>query len=131
MCLTERQINDYLNKTMKRAERRSTEDHLSSCDSCLNKVVFAYDTVREFKKLDQGGSKMNFKKHVWLISALITFTLSFIVSRFFIQLLVATILLAAKWIFDSVNARILITIYEAWRKGGEREASRILKYLEK
>ena len=66
------------------------------------------------------------KKNLWLFGAIAAFLLSFFVPRYFVQFLVATILLGAKWIFESVNARILIMIYEAWQKGGEKEASKIL-----
>jgi len=93
--------------------------------------VFAYKTVEELKKKQKGAKAMNpsWAKNLWLIGSIMTFALSFFVPRYFVQLLVATILMAVKWIFDSVNARILIMIYDAWKNGGEKEASKILKTL--
>jgi len=70
--------------------------------------------------------KPDWKRNLWLFGAIIAFVLSFLVSRYFVQLLVATILMGTKWIFDSVNARILIMIYDAWKKGGSDEASKVL-----
>ena len=127
--MTEITINDYLNNTLKADQRSEVEEHLKDCDKCLERLLFAYEAVSEFKKTKSRRTKMNFKKNIWLIGAIIAFGLSFLVSRFFIQLLVATILLGSKWIFDSVNARILIMIYDAWKKGGEKEASRIFHHL--
>ena len=70
------------------------------------------------------------KRLNWYFLAMaITFTLSFVLPRYFLQLLVATIIFGAKWIIDARNARILVMIYEAWRKGGEKGASRILEGL--
>lgn len=132
LCLTDTDLNAYLSGTLSAEKKAEAEGHLASCRGCLEKVVFAYQTVEEFNKAKQRGEKpmkSGWKKNLWLISAIITFTLSFFVPRYFVQLLVATILMAIKWIFDSVNARILIMIYDAWKHGGETEASKVLGKL--
>jgi len=132
LCITDIDLNDYLSGTLSPEKKAEAEGHLASCQGCLEKVVFAYQTVEEFNKTKQKGEKSmktGWKKNLWLFGAIITFTLSFLVSRYFVQLLVATILMATKWIFDSVNARILIMIYDAWKHGGEGEASQVLGKL--
>lgn len=132
LCLREADLNDYLNGAVPGERKAAIENHLKDCGACLEKVVFAYQTVNEFTGKKEKGveiMKSTWKRNLWLVGAILTFTLSFFVSRFFVQLLVATILMAAKWIFDSVNARILIMIYDAWKKGGEEETSKILKTL--
>ena len=132
LCLTDTDLNDYLSGTLSAEKKAEVEGHLASCTACLEKVVFAYQTVEDFNKTKQKGVKpvkSTWKKNLWLFGAIITFTLSFLVSRYFVQLLVATILMATKWIFDSVNARILIMIYAAWKHGGEGEASKVLGKL--
>ena len=67
------------------------------------------------------------KINIYLILAIAAFTLSFITGRYFLQLLVATLLLGAKWITDSKTTKMLVMIHEAWKKGGEHEASEVIK----
>ena len=132
ICLSEVDLNDYLSGSLSREKKEEIENHLKDCSTCLEKLVFAYQTVEEFNKTKQKGVKImkpTWKKNLWLFGAIITFVLSFFVPRYFIQLLVATILMAVKWIFDSVNARILIMIYDAWKKGDEKGTSNIIKTL--
>jgi len=129
VCLSETELNDYLNGDVSTGKRAEIETHLKDCNACLEKLVFAYETVRDFSALRPKGVKPvknMWKKNLWLLACIAAFALSFFVPRYFVQFLVATILLGSKWIFESVNARILITIYEAWNKGGEKEASKVL-----
>ena len=131
-CLSEVELNDYLTGALSGEERTETENHLKDCNGCLEKMVFAYQTVKGFNKTKKEGvnsMKSMWKKNLWLFGAIITFALSFFVPRYFVQLLVGTILMGVKWIFDTLNARILIMIYDAWKKGGEKEATKILKTL--
>lgn len=132
LCISEVGLNDYLSDAISGKARSEIENHLADCDACLEKLVFAYEVTRDFNRTKTKGEKrMEFvwKINVWLLGAILAFVLSFLVPRYFVQLLVATILLGTKWIFDSVNARILIMIYDAWNKGGEQEAGRILNTL--
>jgi len=146
ICISEVDLNDYLNGKVSGKRKSEIEAHFKSCDPCLEKLVFAYKTVEEFNKIKkslpagsphgeavgrQGVKPMpsNWKRNLWLVGAIITFVLSFFAPRYFVQLLVATILMGTKWIFDSVNARILIMIYDAWKKGDKDEASKVLQNL--
>jgi len=129
-CLVEVELNDYLSGAISSERKEEIENHLKDCNVCLEKLVFAYEACKEFGDKSLKGvkpMKSIWKKNVWLVGALIAFTLSFIIHRYFVQLLVATILMGIKWIFDSVNARILIMIYDAWKKGDEEEASKIIR----
>ncbi len=134
-CLSEVELDDYLSGALLPEKRAGAERHLADCAVCLEKLAFAYQTVEEFEKTKkslprrrQGAKPMKTdrKKNLWLFGAIIAFALSFFVSRYFVQLLVAAILMGIKWIFDSVNARILIMIYDAWKKGESDEAGKIL-----
>lgn len=132
LCLPEIELNDYLSGVLSPEKKTEIENHLKDCNACLEKLVFAYQAVGEFNKTKREGVKLMksiWRKNLWLFGAIIAFILSFLVPRYFIQLLVATILMGAKWIFESINARILIMIYDAWKKGGEKEATKILKTL--
>lgn len=132
LCLSEVELNDYLNGALKDGRKSQIEEHLAGCNACLEKVIFAYQAVRDLSETKSKGvkhMKPGWKRNLWLFGAILAFVLSFFVARYFVQLLVATILLGAKWIFESVNARILIMIYDAWKKGGQAEASKVLEAL--
>ncbi len=124
---TEIELSDYLNRSAKDEVRKRIEDHIACCAECLESVVSAHESVKGFKK-----RKANFMKklNIYLILAVISFLLSFAVREYFIQFLVATLLLGIKWIVDAKSTRMLVMIYEAWKKGGEKEASRILSTLD-
>lgn len=132
LCLSKIELNDYLSGAVPDKRKTEIERHLADCAACLEKLTFAYRTVKEFGETKRKGvkpMKSGWKKNSWLFGTILAFVLSFFVSRYFVQLLVAAILMGTKWIFDSVNARILIMIYDAWKKGGEHEASGILQTL--
>jgi len=117
-------LADYLDNLLSRDGRARVEDHIASCDECLNKVICAYESVKSFNKRK---AKPMGRINIYLILAIISFALSFIVPRFFLQLLVATLLLGTKWITDSRTTKMLVMIHEAWKRGGEREASEVIK----
>jgi len=71
----------------------------------------------------------NLKKNKWLIASITAFALSFAFPPVFLQFLLAAGILGGKWIFDSQNTKLLITIYDAWKKGHEKEAGEMLKTL--
>ncbi|MDD5427982.1 MAG: zf-HC2 domain-containing protein [Candidatus Omnitrophica bacterium] len=121
---TDVMLADYLDGLLSCEERRSVERHLSACAECLNKAVSAYRSVKQFKKRKaKTVGKINF----YLLFAILAFALSFILPRHFIQLLVATLLLGAKWVADSKSTKMLVMIHEAWKNGGKDEASEVIK----
>jgi hypothetical protein len=130
--LTEIELADFLENSLDPHERQSCEEHLSSCAECLTKAVSAYEVVWAFKKDRYKNRKVNMMKKInpYLMLAVMTFALSFFAPRYFLQLLLATLLLGAKWIVDSKSTKMLVMIHEAWKSGGEKEASRIIRALE-
>lgn len=131
---TDAELADFLSSSLSAKEARALiEKHLSSCNECLAKAVSAYESVRLFRKGMPAKRKGNFLKrlNIYLVLALLSFLFSFMVPRYFLQLLVATLVLGIKWVVDSKSAKMLIMIYEAWRKGGEKEASRILETIDR
>ncbi len=124
----ESELADYLSNTLTNERRKGVEDHIACCDSCLESAVSAHESVKKFKKGKPGSMK---RINIFLLLAIISFTLSFIFRDYFLQFLTATILLGAKWISDAKSTKMLVMIYEAWKKGGEKEASRILSSLDK
>jgi len=123
-CPDEASLSAYLDGSLAGDERSAVQAHIASCDACLIKVVSAHESVEAFRKQKKGTSM---KKVNWyFLGMLVSFILSFVFPRYFLQFLIAAVILAVKWIIDSRNTRMLIMIHEAWRKGGEKEASRIL-----
>jgi hypothetical protein len=115
-------LADYLDKRLSPSQRKEIEAHVIACDECLNKMVCAYETVKSQRKEKSMG-----KVSLYLIFAAISFLLSFIVPRFFLQFLVATLLLGAKWVADSKSTKMLIMIHEAWKNEGEHGASEVIR----
>ncbi len=129
---SENDIAGYMARSLSAAQMKQVEKHIAGCDECLAAVVSAYESA------GRSGSKVPFKKkagdvmkklNIYLILAILSFALSFIMPRHFIQLLVATLLLGIKWIVDAKSTKMLVMIYEAWKNGGEKEASRMLERI--
>jgi hypothetical protein len=131
---TDNELADFLAKSLSGPEMAGVRAHISGCDHCLAAVAAAYESAGPaerkgpFKKWI--GNIMK-KMNLYLIMAAISFILSFLVGRYFIQLLVATLLLGIKWVVDSKTTKMLVMIYEAWKSGGEREASMVLRRMER
>lgn len=124
----EAELADYLSDALNGEDRKRVEDHIACCNGCLESVVSAHESVKKFKKNKTGVMK---KINIYLILAVISFILSFIFRDYFLQFLTATLLLGLKWVSDAKSTKMLVMIYEAWRTGGEKEASRILSSLGK
>jgi len=136
MHLSGETLADFLSGSLPEERRAQAERHLSSCDECLEALTAAYEAVTIS---GAGGNKvfnklrkiiMN-KTNIYLLLAIISFLLSFITPRFFVQLLVVTLLLGMKWVADSRSARMLIMIREAWKRDGARGVTDILQRSEK
>lgn len=130
---TELELSAVMSGELSGPEKAKLLDHVACCEDCLKAVVSAHESVNSFNEKN-GNRKIKgpfMKKiNIYLAGAVITFSLSFIMPRFFIQFLVATMLFGIKWIVDSKSTRMLIMIYEAWKNGGEKEASRIIEALD-
>lgn len=121
---SEEALADYLSGMLPVGKRKHVEEHLAVCHECLATVVSAHESVRR--------KEMKMKKiNTYLVLAILSFTLSFIIPRFFLQLLVATLLLGIKWVADSKSTKMLIMIHEAWKKDGASGASRILENMDR
>jgi hypothetical protein len=129
---TENDIADYLARSLTAAGIKEIEEHMAGCDECLAAMVSAYESAGKpgnknsfWRKLMEIVKKLN----IYLILAILSFALSFITPRHFIQLLVATLLLGIKWIVDAKSTKMLVMIYEAWKHGGEKGASQVLNRI--
>lgn len=130
---TDIQLADYLGHTLPPDEKARLESHVASCEECLEKIVVSYDSVKGIKTgvyPKKGASGIMKKINIYLVLAIISFALSFSMPQYFFQFLLATLLLGIKWVADSKSTRMLIMIHEAWKKGGEKEASKILQSID-
>ncbi len=126
---TEIELAGFLSNSLSAKDRRRVEDHLVLCNECLEKTVSAYESVKLFggnEKIKKRRFALMKKINPYLALACLTFLLSFITPRYFIQSLVATLILGIKWVVDSKTTKMLIMIHEAWKRGGERDVSRIM-----
>jgi hypothetical protein len=119
----------FLDKLIPAEDMDRVRRHLADCPECLAKVVSAYESVKDVDKKRKVLTMNNI--NIYLALAILSFLLSFTVPRYFLQFLVATLLLGAKWIVDSKTTRMLITIYEAWKSTGAKCATRASKNLNK
>jgi hypothetical protein len=114
ICPTEELLSEYLSGDITAEERKRVEKHLASCAKCRLLVAEAYDII---KKPDT-NEILNTLKHrarenLWFFGATSTLLLSFIFPKYFIQFLVACLLMGIKWVIDSKTTRTLITVHEA------------------
>ena len=123
----------YLDKTISAEERRTVESHIASCGECLKAITAAHETISSFKNDKKKNSRRRriIKKiNPYLALAIAFFLFSFITPRFFIQSLVATLVFGIKWVADSRSTKMLVMIHDAWKRGDDKEASRILSALD-
>lgn len=127
----EEDLAGWLAGTLSGRDKEVVETHIASCDECLGKAVAAYDSVKEFYKT-RLKRKDGFMKrlNMYLVLAVIAFALSFIMPGYFLQMLVATLLLGLKWVVDSKTTKMLVMIHEAWKAGGAKEAGRVVERLD-
>lgn len=130
---TESDLADLLGGSLPKERKLQIEGHIAGCGECLAAVVSAYESAGASGKkagLQKKAGKFMKKLNIYLALAVLSFVLSFFTHRYFIQLLVATLLLGIKWIADSKSTKMLVMIYEAWKHGGEKEASKVLERME-
>lgn len=124
----------YLDKTISADERKKVEAHLASCRECLAAVAAAHEALTNFRKDKKTKNRRpGFMKKInpYLTLAIIFFLFSFITPRFFIQSLVATLLFGIKWVADSRSTKMLVMIYDAWKRDGDKGVSRIMDTMER
>lgn len=127
-------LADYLDNLLSGKEMRDIEKHVASCNECRARMISSYESVKQFKestRSDKRKAKNMGRIDLYLILAIISFALSFILPRHFLQLLVATLLLGAKWVADSKSTKMLVMIHEAWKTDGEHGASEVIKRFDR
>jgi hypothetical protein len=139
-CPSELELNDYLENRLGGERETRLLEHLADCPHCLSLVELAHQSkkaanedrptsgmIRQAKAIVRTKPKKTLSHYKWQISACISFILSFILTRYFLQFLALAVIFSIKWIFDTGSTRTLIMIYEAWRKKDKGRAQRIIR----
>lgn len=151
-CLNEEILLDYLEHKLGSQERKGVEEHLSRCNFCLSQLNLAFEAkklnirniggkvpsglinkakalLKNDKNLIRKGGGSRMKKNLFLTGAIIFFVISFLLPRYFMQCLVASLVLGMRWAFESENGRTLIMVLDSWRRHSHGEDDEISKRL--
>ncbi|MDD5681144.1 MAG: hypothetical protein PHI59_07875 [Candidatus Omnitrophica bacterium] len=151
-CPSAEALAQYVLGTPSVGELYDIGNHIKSCKSCAELVEGAllYSAYGKDMKLENVPAKVKntakslnpdyrqrergimgyFKKNLWLLLSLASFTASFFTPRHFLQFLILTILFGLKWVFNKETTRTLIMVYNAWKKhdkDGSRDLEEIFK----
>ncbi len=140
-CPSESELSDYLEDRLSQESRDALLEHIADCPHCLSLLELAQGAkeqassmptptmIKRAKNLAQQETKKKTLvfKYKWAISAGISFALSFILTRYFIQFLTLAVIFSLKWIFDTGSTRTLVMIYQAWRKKDSGTVQRIIQ----
>lgn len=137
-CPDEATLSSYLGGMLEEPEVRLIEAHVSNCHFCLENIRAAYvgDNLYKGRSLPNSTEKLinkakgiaklstknkRFKKNLWLFGTVISFALSFIFPRYFVQFLVAALILGLKWVSESEGVRLLIMALDSRRQSREKD----------
>ncbi len=132
-CPDEATLSAYLNGTLSTAQARLLEEHAANCSLCLENIRTGYlgeklfnenklsqssnDLIRKAKGIAKmNANKKRFKSNLWLLGTVLAFAMSFTVPKYFVQFLVAALILGLKWVSESEGIRTLIVSMEAKRR---------------
>jgi len=139
-CPDEQALSEYLNRTLSEEKYRYIENHIAGCGFCLSQLDIAsqaqlMDKQQSFGSVprelidktkasintyrDANNSKINKLRKkgsiFFLLGAVLSFGLSFIFPKYFMQFLVVTLILGVRWAFESKNGRTMIMVFNSWR----------------
>ncbi len=151
-CLNEQVLTGYLQGKLGPQQHKAVDYHIAGCGFCLSQLDIAHqaqlasgqdgfepapgELINKTKvSLGISASRAEPKpkpglKRVFLALAIIFFALSFIIPKYFIQFLVATLILGLRWAFESEGGRSLIMVLDSRRhhsQDKDQETSNRLK----
>jgi len=122
-CLDEKALSSYLDERLSCSERERVEAHIADCNACLDMLLVAYEASGRNKKypallkdrirnrfgLKQAKKRPELK---WLFGSLFFFALSFVFKSYFLQFLLAALILGFKWVMEGEAAKRVIMIFK-------------------
>lgn len=155
-CLSERKLLSYMENKLSLEEIVSMDQHISGCGFCLSQLSLASEAeniarnkflpgpsrriitkVKNFvmpKKhriSAETSRKRKAKKNLFLALTIVSFTLSFVIHRYFMQFLTGALILGFRWAFESETGRTLIMVLDSWRKHSHDDDKEISRRLRK
>lgn len=125
ICPQEDILSEYLSGCLKEDKRAVVERHLAACEDCRGLLADTHQVTKELRSIKLRKTLRDWViKNRWLIGALAAFFSSFLFPRYFLQFLVACLLTGAKWIIEARTTKMLVMIYEAWKRGDKDAADR-------
>lgn len=139
-CLDDRVLSSYLDEKIPDAERKSIEEHIASCNRCLDLLVVAYEAhgssrkcpliLKEKIKARFGIRQKKRGNLKWLIATIFFFALSFVFKRYFLQFLAAAVILGFKWVMEGEGAKRVVMIFKGIQEKEKKfEENRLLMCL--
>ena len=129
-CPDELRLLAYLDGDLGDRARMEVEKHLADCSTCLENLLITKEIDMPYKK-SFGNRLIKFiKKNRWLLASGLSFGLSFALPRYFLQFLVAAVILSLKWIFNSKTTKTLIMIQNAWKERDNKGLHRIMDRID-
>jgi len=153
-CPNELILLEYLAGTLDEGRRQTIEQHIAGCGFCLSQLDIAIQSqsmnkqgdlepvsqelINKTESLlgigkDKTGRAINktkiMKRRFFLIGAVAFFVLSFLIPKYFIQFLVATLILGIRWAFESEGGRTLVMVLDSWRRHSQDKDDEISHHL--
>lgn len=138
-CPTELELSDFLEKRLNQEKENLLLEHIANCSHCLallelgqrakekREFGISPEMIMRAKKLAKSNYPKRMANFKWPILALISFILSFVVAKYFMQFLILAVIFSLKWVFDTASTRTLIMVYQAWRRKDKDTAQRIIQ----
>lgn len=137
-CPDEATLSAYLNGALGEKEAQAIEGHIAGCHFCLENLRAAYlgdrldregnlsdspqrliDKAKGIAKLSTKDKRL--KRNLWLFGTILAFIFSFIFPRYFVQFLVAALILGLKWVSESEGVRMLIMALDSRHHSREKD----------
>jgi len=150
-CLGDEIFLDYLEGRLDSQRRKDVEEHFCQCSFCLSQLNLVFEAkesnirniggkvpsklIKKAKALvndDNPNSRRRvkrMKKNLFFAGMILFFITSFIWPKYFVQSLVAALILGIRWTFESEGGRTLIMVVDSWRRNSHDQDDAIVKRL--
>jgi len=105
-CPSEEKLSAFSDGLCQKQEENTIREHVMACKDCLAALSLAQEAKKKFNKPNTRA-----KKQLFLVLAIVSFGLSFVIPRYFLQFLVITLILGFKWAIDTSATRTIIMSY--------------------
>ena len=147
LCLSDELLMDYFQHKLDEEGCRKVESHIAGCGFCLGQLNLVFESAKANKdnnirvpdnlierakdlvKTGRSSKSRKIRKNLFLGGAVISFVLSFFITKFFMQFLVVTLILGMRWAFESEGGRTLVMVLDSWRRHSHDDDDEISQRL--